>query len=67
MAWPDDCEDTNSFQTLNTEAPLYLSQPHFSVHTEGAAHPADGAGCVAILIGPNAPVVFLNVRSLFSV
>jgi len=52
---------------LNTEAPLYPSQPHFSVHAEGAAHPADGAGCVAILIGPNAPVVFLNVRSLFSV
>jgi len=58
---------TPLFQMLNTEAPLYLSQPHFLVHTKGAAHPADGAGCVAILIGPNAPVVFLNMRSLFSV
>jgi len=58
---------TPSFQTLNTEAPLYLSQPHFSVYAEGTAHPADGAGCVAILISPNTPVVFLNVRSLFSV
>ncbi|KIJ96082.1 hypothetical protein K443DRAFT_107808 [Laccaria amethystina LaAM-08-1] len=29
-----------------------------AVYAEGAARPAGGAGCVAILIGPNAPVVF---------
>lgn len=29
-----------------------------AVYAEGAARPAGGAGCVAILIGPNAPIVF---------
>ena len=29
-----------------------------AVYAEGAARPAGGAGCVAILIGPDAPVVF---------
>jgi hydroxymethylglutaryl-CoA synthase len=29
-----------------------------AVYAEGAARPAGGVGCVAILISPNAPVVF---------
>jgi hydroxymethylglutaryl-CoA synthase len=29
-----------------------------AVYAEGAARPAGGAGAVAMLIGPNAPVVF---------
>ena len=33
------------------------------VYAEGAARPAGGAGAVALLIGPNAPVVF--ERKLF--
>ncbi len=34
-----------------------------AVYAEGAARPAGGAGAVALLIGPNAPVVF--ERELF--
>jgi len=40
-----------------------------AVYAEGAARPAGGAGACAILIGPNAPVVFereFNVKLLVS-
>ena len=41
-----------------------------AVYAEGAARPAGGAGAVALLIGPNAPVVFdrkfINQRLLSS-
>lgn len=41
-----------------------------AVYAEGAARPAGGAGAVALLIGPNAPVVFerklINRRLLSS-
>ena len=29
-----------------------------AIYAEGAARPAGGAGAVALLIGPNAPIVF---------
>jgi len=36
-----------------------------AVYAEGAARPAGGAGCVAILIGPDAPVVFERELTFF--
>lgn len=36
-----------------------------AVYAEGAARPAGGAGACAILIGPNAPVVFERETHLF--
>ena len=36
-----------------------------AVYPKGNARPTGGAGCIGILIGPNAPVVFDNVRSTF--
>ena len=36
-----------------------------AVYAEGAARPAGGAGACAILIGPNAPVVFEREQPLF--
>ena len=36
-----------------------------AVYAEGAARPAGGAGCVAILIGPDAPVVFERELTYF--
>ncbi|EDR01308.1 uncharacterized protein LACBIDRAFT_254737 [Laccaria bicolor S238N-H82] len=36
-----------------------------AVYAEGAARPAGGAGCVAILIGPDAPVVFEPVHGSY--
>ncbi|KIJ89909.1 hypothetical protein K443DRAFT_117364 [Laccaria amethystina LaAM-08-1] len=33
-----------------------------AVYAEGAARPAGGAGCIAILISPNAPVVFKPIH-----
>lgn len=38
-----------------------------AVYAEGPARPAGGAGAVAILIGPNAPVVFEREFSSFTV
>ncbi|THU94945.1 hydroxymethylglutaryl-CoA synthase [Dendrothele bispora CBS 962.96] len=36
-----------------------------AVYAEGAARPAGGAGAVAILIGPNAPIVFEPVHASY--
>lgn len=36
-----------------------------AVYTKGPARPTGGVGAIAILIGPNAPIVFDNVRSTF--
>jgi len=36
-----------------------------AVYPKGPARPTGGAGAVAILIGPSAPIVFDNVRSTF--
>ena len=36
-----------------------------AVYEKGAARPTGGAGVIAFLIGPNANVVFDNVRSTF--
>lgn len=36
-----------------------------AVYPKGSARPTGGAGCIAMLIGPNAPVVFDNVRSTY--
>ncbi len=36
-----------------------------AVYPKGNARPTGGAGAIAILVGPNAPVVFDNVRSTF--
>jgi len=36
-----------------------------AVYPEGPARPTGGAGALALLIGPNAPLVFENVRSTF--
>lgn len=36
-----------------------------AVYPKGNARPTGGAGSIAILVGPNAPVVFDNVRSTF--
>lgn len=38
-----------------------------AVYAEGASRPAGGAGCVAILIGPDAPVVFERELTSFFV
>ncbi|KAL0221055.1 hypothetical protein RCL1_000909 [Eukaryota sp. TZLM3-RCL] len=37
-----------------------------AVYDEGPARPTGGAGAVAMLIGPNAPLVFSPIRSSFS-
>ncbi len=36
-----------------------------AVYERGPARPSGGAGCVAMLIGPNAPIVLENVRSTY--
>src|SRR5438132_5702224 len=36
-----------------------------AVYTKGPARPTGGVGAIAILIGPDAPIVFDNVRSTF--
>jgi hydroxymethylglutaryl-CoA synthase len=36
-----------------------------AVYPKGPARPTGGIGAIAILIGPNAPIVFDNVRSTF--
>lgn len=36
-----------------------------AVYPKGPARPTGGVGAIAILIGPNAPIVFDNVRSTF--
>lgn len=35
------------------------------MYPKGPARPTGGAGAIAILVGPNAPLVFDNVRSTF--
>jgi hydroxymethylglutaryl-CoA synthase len=42
-----------------------LVSTDIAVYPKGSARPTGGAGCIAMLIGPNAPVVFDNVRSTF--
>jgi hydroxymethylglutaryl-CoA synthase len=36
-----------------------------AVYAKGSARPTGGAGSIAILIGPDAPLVFDNIRSTF--
>lgn len=36
-----------------------------AVYHKGPARPTGGVGAIAILVGPNAPIVFDNVRSTF--
>ena len=36
-----------------------------AVYPKGPARPTGGCGAIAILIGPNAPLVFENLRSTF--
>ncbi|KAG7192068.1 3-hydroxy-3-methylglutaryl coenzyme A synthase [Scheffersomyces spartinae] len=36
-----------------------------AIYSQGAARPTGGAGCVALWIGPDAPIVFDNVRGSF--
>ena len=36
-----------------------------AVYAKGSARPTGGAGSIAILIGPNAALVFENIRSTF--
>jgi hydroxymethylglutaryl-CoA synthase len=36
-----------------------------AVYPKGNARPTGGCGAIAMLIGPNAPLVFENVRSTF--
>ena len=36
-----------------------------SVYPKGNARPTGGAGCIALLIGPDAPIVFDPVRATF--
>jgi len=36
-----------------------------AVYEKGPARPTGGAGCVAMIIGPNAPIVLENPRSTF--
>lgn len=36
-----------------------------AVYAKGSARPTGGAGCIGLLIGPNAPLVFENIRSTF--
>lgn len=42
-----------------------LVSTDIAVYPKGSARPTGGVGCIAMLIGPNAPVVFDNVRSTF--
>ena len=36
-----------------------------AVYAKGSARPTGGIGAIALLIGPNAPLVFDDVRSTF--
>jgi hydroxymethylglutaryl-CoA synthase len=36
-----------------------------AVYPKGSARPTGGIGSIAMLIGPNAPIVFDNIRSSF--
>lgn len=36
-----------------------------AVYSKGPARPTGGAGAIAILVGPNAPIVFDNVRATY--
>jgi hydroxymethylglutaryl-CoA synthase len=36
-----------------------------AVYPKGNARPTGGVGCIAMLLGPDAPVVFDNVRSSY--
>jgi len=36
-----------------------------AVYEKGSARPTGGAGAVALLIGPNAPILFESIRSSF--
>ena len=36
-----------------------------AVYAKGPARPTGGAGCVAMLIGPDAPLVFEEIRSTY--
>jgi len=36
-----------------------------AVYKKGPARPTGGAGCVALLIGPDAPIVMETVRSTY--
>lgn len=36
-----------------------------AVYPKGPARPTGGCGAIAMLIGPNAPIVFENIRSSF--
>ena len=36
-----------------------------AVYKKGPARPTGGAGCIALLVGPNAPITVEPVRSTF--
>lgn len=36
-----------------------------AVYAKGSARPTGGVGAIAMLIGPNAPLVFENIRASF--